>query len=77
MDYRDNVFLTVAPNEVDETVFQVSPSLNLDYENQRVSTTIRYQFDWYDYSDLDATNEYHSYDAMFTGQLVPDAFFIE
>lgn len=73
----DNIFLAAAPNEVDETVFQVSPSLNFDYENQRVSTSIRYQFDWYDYSDLNTSNEYHRYDATFTGQLVPDIFFIE
>jgi uncharacterized protein (PEP-CTERM system associated) len=73
----DNVFLAAAPNEVDETVFQVSPSLDFDYENQRISTTIRYQFDWYDYSDLNTSNEYHRYDATFTGELVPDTFFVE
>lgn len=73
----DNVFLTAAPNEVDETVFQISPSLDLDFENNRVSTSIRYRFDWYDYADLDTTNKYHRFDAIFVGQLVPDTFFIE
>ena len=58
----DNVFLVPAPDETDETIYQVSPSLSLDYENQRINASVRYQFDWYDYSDLDTPNEYHRYD---------------
>ena len=73
----DNVFLTTAPSEVDETIYQITPSLSLDYENQRMSTSVRYQFDWYKYSDLDTSNEYHRYDATFTGELVQDALFLE
>ena len=73
----DNVFLVTAPDETDETIFQISPSLSLDYENQRMNAVIRYQFNWYDYSDLDTSNEYHRYDAALTGQLVPDTLFLE
>ncbi len=73
----DNVFLVTTPDEVEETVYQVSPSLNLDYENQRINASVRYQFDWYDYSDLDSSNEYHRYDATLTGELVPDTLFLE
>ena len=73
----DNVFLAIESTEVDETIYQISPSLSLDYENQRVSTRILYEFDWYKYSDLDTSNEYHRYDATFTGELVQDALFLE
>jgi hypothetical protein len=73
----DNIFLVPAPDETDETIFQVIPSLNLEYENQRVNAVIRYQFDWYKYAELDRTDEYHRYDVSLTGELVDETLFLE
>ena len=73
----DNIFLVSAPDETEEKIFQITPSLSLDYENQRVSAVVRYQFDWYKYADLDRTDEYHRYDAIFTGELVDETVFID
>jgi uncharacterized protein (PEP-CTERM system associated) len=73
----DNVFLVPSPDEMDDTIYQVSPYLNLTYENQRVNASLRYQFDWYDYSDLGTSNEFHRYDASFTGDLVQDTLYLD
>ena len=58
----DNVYLVSSPDELDETIYQVSPYLDLTFQNQRITTSLSYRFDWYDYSDLDTTNEFHQYD---------------
>jgi hypothetical protein len=73
----DNVFLVTSPDEMDDTIFQISPYLNLIYENQRVNASVRYQFDWYDYSDLGESNKYHFYDAKFIGDLVQDVLYLD
>jgi len=73
----DNIFLVAAPDETDETIFQISPSLSLDYENQRMDAVIRYQFDWYKYADLDQTDRFHRYDASLTGELIDETLFLE
>lgn len=73
----DNLFLVAAPDETDETIFQIIPSLSLDYDNQRMNAVVRYQFDWYKYDDLDQTNKFHRYDVSLTGELVDDTLFLE
>jgi uncharacterized protein (PEP-CTERM system associated) len=73
----DNVFLVASPDEMDDTIYQVSPYLNLTYENQRVNASVSYQFDWYDYSDLGESNEFHRYDATFSGDLVQDTLYLD
>ena len=72
----DNLFLVAAPNEVDETIYQITPSLSLDYENQRVDVVLRYRFDWYKYADLDITNKYHRYDFVLNSELVNETLFL-
>ena len=73
----DNLFLVAAPDETDETIFRISPSLSLDYENQRMDAVLRYQFDWYKYADLDQTRRFHRYDAGLTGEIVDETLFLE
>lgn len=73
----DNIFLLPPPDEIEETTYVISPTLNLDYSNQRVELLVRYQYDWFKYSDLDATNEFHRYDARLNSTLVEDALFLD
>ncbi|MDH3275406.1 MAG: hypothetical protein OEM99_12810, partial [Gammaproteobacteria bacterium] len=73
----DNVFLVEAPDETDETIFQFSPLLSLDYENQMMNAVIRYQFDRYKYDDMDRDDQYHRYDAGLTGEFVDKTLFLE
>jgi hypothetical protein len=75
--FTDNVFLVPSPGEVDDMVYQASPFLELIYENQRINAEVRYQFDWFKYSDLDTSTEYHIYDALFTGDLVQEALYLD
>jgi hypothetical protein len=72
----DNIFLAPSPNEVEETTYIISPQLNLDYSNQRIESLIRYQYDWFRYSDLDSKNEYHRYDARLDSTLVEEALYL-
>jgi len=76
VSHTDNVFLVADPNEVEETIYQITPSLSLDYENQRVDVVLRYQFDWYKYDDLDITNKYHRYDMVLNSELVDKMLFL-
>ena len=73
----DNLNLVPAPDETEETIYRIIPSLRLDYENQRINAEIRYQYDWYKYADLDFINRFHRYDANVTGELVDETFFLE
>jgi hypothetical protein len=73
----DNIFLLPSPDEVEETTYIISPQLNLDYSNQRIESLIRYEYDWFKYSDLDATNEFHRYDARLDTTLVDEALFLD
>jgi hypothetical protein len=73
----DNVFLAPSPDETSETIYVVSPQLNLDYVKQRVHASAGYRFDWYRYTGLDTTDSYHSYDAQLTGEITQDTLFLE
>ena len=73
----DNIFLLPPPDEVEETTYIISPQLNLDYSNQRIVSLVRYQYDWFKYSDLDTTNEFHRYDARLDSTLIEDALFLD
>jgi hypothetical protein len=73
----DNVYLVSSPDEIDDTIYQVSPFLDLSFENQRINAEVSYRFDWYDYSDLGTSNEFHRYDASFIGDLVQDTLYLD
>jgi hypothetical protein len=73
----DNALLAPSPDELDDTAYQISPFLSLVYANQRIEANVRYEFDWYKYSELDATNEFHRYDASFIADLVQDTLFLD
>jgi len=73
----DNIFLLPSPDEIEETTYIISPTLNLDYANQRIESLIRYQYDWFRYSDLDTKNEYHRYDARLDSTIVENALYFD
>lgn len=75
--HTDNLYLVPPPGEIDQTIYQVSPSLSLDYGSPRVDLNLRYRFDWYDYSDLDTSQNSQRYDVKLTADLVRDTFFLD
>lgn len=64
----DNVFLNTSPNEIDDIVYQVSPFLNVVHESPNFDANVEYTFDWFRYSDLKVTSEYHRGQASLTGR---------
>ena len=55
----DNVFLSSAPDEIDDIVYQVSPFFDFLSESPKLDANVRYAFDWYRYADLDTTSKFH------------------
>jgi uncharacterized protein (PEP-CTERM system associated) len=69
----DNIRLATAPDEEEETVYQVVPSFSYKKEAPRVSTEIHYALQYYRYQELDDTATYHQFDGQVVGQLIQDA----
>jgi uncharacterized protein (PEP-CTERM system associated) len=69
----DNIRLATAPNEEDETVYQVVPSFSYLKESPRISTELNYQLEYYRYKELDDSATYHLFDGQVAGQLIKDA----
>lgn len=70
----DNALLSESPNEVDDIIYQLSPWLNFDHDSKRLDAMLRYKFDWFRYSDLGETSEYHSGVATLTGKALDERF---
>ena len=75
--YTDNVFLGPSSNSIDEVIFQASPFLNLVHESPNWDAKANYAFDWYRYSDLKTTSNYHRGEASLTGRAWEDSLSAE
>ena len=76
-NWTDNIFLLDEPNAVEETVYQVSPFLSIDYTSARVEFNGRYQYDFYDYRELDTDSQQHQYDIMMSNEIFEDTFYFD
>lgn len=72
----DNISLAAEPNEQDETVLQLNPTLRYTVDSQRVDAVLVYEAEINDYQDLGTTEVYHRYDGDLDVQIVEDFFFV-
>ena len=75
--HTDNVFLATSPNEIDDVVYQASPWLSLVHESPQLDANAEYAFDWYRYSDLKTTSNYHRGEVSLTGRTWEDSLSAE
>lgn len=73
----DNILLLPASEAIDETVYQLAPSVSVDYSSDRIQFNGQYQFNHYDYRTLATDNQTHQYDVSMSNELVEDAFFFD
>ena len=52
VSHTDNVFLATSPNEIDDIVYQASPSLSFVHESPQLDANLNYTFDWFRYDEL-------------------------
>jgi len=71
--HTDNVFLATTPDEIDDIVFQASPFFSLLHESPQFDANVVYTFDWFRYSDLKSTSNFHRGEASLTGKAWDDS----
>ena len=74
--YTDNVYLSTAP-EIDDVIFQASPFFSLVHESPNWDANVDYTFDWYRYSDLKTTKNFHRGAVILTGKALQDSLTAE
>ena len=75
--YSDNVFLGPSSNSVDEVIYQATPSLSFVHQTPQLDVNAEYAFDWYRYSDLKTTSNYHRGEARVVGRAWEDSLSAE
>lgn len=75
--YTDNVYLVASPGETDDVVYSLSPWITLTHLSPALDANIIYQYDWYEYSDLDTTSSFHVGSATFVGKALEEDLTIE
>jgi hypothetical protein len=75
--HTDNVFLATSPDQIDDIVYQASPSLGFIHESPQLDARLNYTFDWFRYDDLKTTSKYHRGDASVTGRTWGDSLTVE
>lgn len=75
--YSDNVFLGPSSNSVDEVIYQATPSLTFVHQTPQLDVNAEYSFDWYRYSDLKTTSNYHHGEVSLIGRAWEDSLSAE
>lgn len=71
--HSDNVLLGPSSDELDDVIYQASPWLSFVHESPQLDANAEYAFDWYRYSDLSTTSNYHRGELRLTGRAWEDA----
>ena len=75
--HSDNIYLDTSSNEIDDIIYRASPSLGITHTSPSLDANLRYQLDWYQYDDEDATETYHMGEGSLTGKLFNEALQVE
>ncbi|MBU2676966.1 MAG: hypothetical protein KJP16_07760, partial [Gammaproteobacteria bacterium] len=71
--HSDNVLLGPSSDELDDVIYQASPWLSFVHESPQLDANAEYAFDWYRYSDLSTTSNYHRGELSLTGRAWEDS----
>ena len=75
--HTDNVYLVPSPDETDDIVFGLSPWITLTHESPGLDANVIYQYDWYEYSDLNTTSSFHVGSAILVGKAFEEDLQVE
>lgn len=55
----DNALLVPSPDEVEDRVLWLSPTIDFTHESASLDANLRYRLDWYKFDELDETSTFH------------------